>query len=199
VHSAAATKDICEDRAWLDAFRAGEKAALERVFCTYAPPLAGYLRRRGIVNMQDQDDILQEVFAQVLSPHMRQRYDGVRPYAAFLRGVTAHVCVDHVRARGVVANRSVAFEDDHHDALDAWSPRQPMPDEVVETTQEHGLVDAFVATLDPEEKKVVNARFVESLSQRDAATHTGLSRQQLRTLEARLLQKLKNFLPSTKG
>lgn len=127
-----------------------------------------------------QDDLLQEVFVRALGPVSRARYDGVRPYAAFLRAITGNVMLEHVRAH---MRNQARFSSDENALDDAWTPEQPLADAVFLSAQERALGKAFFATLSPELQAFVQARFVDGLSQRDAAEALGLGRQQVRTLE----------------
>src|SRR5688572_7223832 len=118
--------DLSEDRAWLDAFRAGEAVALERVFRTYARYVCAIVRRAGITDEAAQDDLLHDVFVRVLSAEMRNRYDGLRPYASFLAGVVRNVVADHHRK----GRRETEPLDEEVHTFD-WSPGRQLPEEAL--------------------------------------------------------------------
>lgn len=198
--------DLCQDRAWLDAFRRGDKAAMERVFRTYAPYVMAIIRRGysggasggtalGTHNPDEQQELMQDVFVRVLQPGMRERYDGVRPYAAFLRSVVGNVMLEHVRRKMKAASRTVDVPDGMEpEGMAGWTPDVPLPDEMFMDEQERQLAGAFVATLTPDEQAFVEKRFVDGMSQRDAADVLGLGRQTVRTLEKVMRDKLGAFL-----
>jgi RNA polymerase sigma-70 factor (ECF subfamily) len=56
------------------------------------------------------------------------------------------------------------------------------------------IVEGYLRALPDELKQIHEARFVKGLSQRDAADALGISRQQLRTREARLRDGLRRLL-----
>jgi RNA polymerase sigma-70 factor (ECF subfamily) len=56
------------------------------------------------------------------------------------------------------------------------------------------MVAAFVQTLDADDRRLLDVRFVDGLSQRDAAAALGTSRQRLRTIEDRLRDRFRAFL-----
>lgn len=185
--------DLSEDRQWLDDFRAGKKPALARVFTTYAPVVLafarGHLVRLGAV--QDAPDVVQEVFLRALQPALRARYDGLRPYAGFLAGVTRNVVLERARGGG---SREVPTEEPHQHHLESWTPGQALPDELFLAAEEQALVRAFMQQRPPEERLLITTRFVEGASQRDAADALGITRQTVRTLEDRVRTALRAFL-----
>ena len=127
--------DLCQDRALLRAWRAGEAPALERVFHMYLPLVVGIVRkrRRGIPGMDAaaEDDVAQEVMVKLLGPHMRERYDGIRPFAALVVVVTRNTLTDHVRRRG----KELLLEDpDEERQLAQWTSDLPLPDALVSDT-----------------------------------------------------------------
>lgn len=191
--------DLSKDRAWLTAYRAGDRAALERVFRAYAPlvfhVLKGGAHGAGpfVAGIQDQDDLAQEVFLKLFGDGLRQRYDGVRPFSALVRSVTRNTLVDHLRKRGRLKEDPV--EDLEKDlALDHWAPGQPMPDRALLDRERQQQATALWETLDTEEKGLAKVRYQDGLSQRDAAELLGISRQNLRTLEGRLRAKMDAFV-----
>ena len=193
--------DLSEDRAWLTAFREGDSDALERVFRTYARYVCAIVRR-GVFTREGcsppfldqdiQDDLLQEVFVRVLSPEMRKRYDGVRPYAWFLGGVTRHVVIDYARRTGRLSKRQEEF--DENLIPEDWMPAEPLPDQSLLAQEEQRAVNEFLTGLNTDETAFVDLRFAEGASQRDTASKLGLSRQRVRTLEEKIRSRFKGFL-----
>lgn len=197
---ATARTDLCQDRAWLDAFRRGEAAALERVFRCYAPLVWALVRRgvagpQGVAGVADpsaQQDLVQDVFVQLLAPALRARYDGLRPYAALVCGVTRNLLLDRARQQGRQLQHLQGGLDDAQ--LEQWQPSEPLPDELLADAEQRALVQQYVASLPPLEQELVRLRFEQGLSQRDAAEAAGVGRQQLRTLEGKLRDGLRRFL-----
>lgn len=198
----APTVDLCEDRAWLDGFRAGDAAALERVFRTYAPLVHRLLRggakladgtRVYLQGLMEEDDLLQDVFVRLLSAPARARYDGLRPYGALVRVVTRNTLVDHLRRFGRLKDREVTVEDPA-EMPQADPGNQQGPLSLLLSQEEAELAESLRQFLTPEERTLAQVRYEEGLSQRDAAHALGISRQNLRTLETRLLARARAFL-----
>lgn len=199
------TVDLCEDRAWLTGYRNGDPAALERVFRAYAPLVFHVLRSgaragngRGYLSKAaDEDDVAQETFIRLFSEANRRRYDGIRPFGALVRVVARSALLDFLRRRDKMA--PVAWQQDAEPgphALDQWMPGTPLPDQVAVTAQEQELSRAFLDALPAEDRQLLQLRFEQGLTQQQAAEQLGVSRQNLRTLEARLRLKIKEFLQS---
>lgn len=198
-----ARRDLAEDRAWLDGFRRGDRAALERVFRSYAPYALAIIKggvgrgdafAPGIAATDEQDDLLQDIFTRVLAPEMRARYDGLRPYGKFLGAVARNLLIDHARKKGRL-RRAMEHEVDLDSFAESdWSPGSPLPDAVLLAKEEQALMSEFLGSLDTGETRFVDVRFEEGLSQRDAAVELGLTRQQVRTLESKIRNRLAAFL-----
>lgn len=99
--------DFRNDPEWLEAFRCGQRAALERVYRTYARGIERYLRALARSNAQREfaqgsaiADFLQEVFVRAFAPRARQSYDGVRDYGAYLATIARNCFIDALRAKG---------------------------------------------------------------------------------------------------
>lgn len=202
-----AARDLSQDRAWLAGYRAGEVAALERVFRSYAGYAFAIIRRGagqhgqqapGVLDPTEQDELLQEVFVRVLAPETRARYDGLRPFAPFLASIVRHVVLDHARRQRRLRARQVDADPDD-DALARWSPGQPLADEALMAEQDRRLVAAFVAELGAQAQQLVALRFEQGLSQREVAVQLGLGRQVVRTLEHKIRERLRSFLAQRDG
>jgi RNA polymerase sigma-70 factor (ECF subfamily) len=192
-----------QDRSWLDAFRRGERAALERVFRSYAP-LVTWALRRGMsgtgggarVFLTDrglEDDLLQEVFLRLLTPAARDRYDGLRPFSALVYTVTRNALIDHMRKN---AGRDRVTDPLDQDVTTAqnWRPGAPIPDEVALSQEEQRGVAGFIAGLHDQERHYFALRYQQGASQQQAADGMGISRQTVRTLERRIHDQVRAFL-----
>lgn len=194
-------RDLSQDRKWLNAYRAGDTAALERVFRVYAPYVASILRRgvfgsdghsRGMTAIEIVQDLVQDVFVRVLQPATRERYDGLRPFAPFLAAITRHVLLDYLRQQARRDKREVLSSESAE--LPAWYPGDPLPDETAITQQQQRLVTGFLQTLEETEQRFVQLRFKEGQSQRDVAAQLDLGRQQVRNAEEKIRKRFRAYL-----
>jgi RNA polymerase sigma factor (sigma-70 family) len=184
------------DRALLDAFRRGERAALSRVYYEYVDDIATVVRYGfaiaskgvrvpGAPDEATERDLVQEVFARAFAPRARDAYDGVRPYRPYLRRIAKNLLIDRARASG----QSVAIEDVEDELV--VEPAEVDP----EWMRQREATAAYVATLAPELQRVVELRFEQGLSQEEVATALDISRRRVRTLEAKILRGLRKALP----
>ena len=191
--------ELCQDRAWLDAFRRGERDALERVYRSYSPLVWALVRRgvggeRGVGGLLDpeaQRDLVQDIFLALFRPSTRATYDGLRPFSAFVVGVTRNLLLQHRRGSGRRDRHILPAEE--VESLERWEPGAPLADELLQTQQDRALVQDFIASLDDADQQLLQLRFVEGRSQRDSAETLGLGRQQLRTREGKLRTLFKRF------
>jgi len=190
----------------LKGFRAGERQALTTVYREHADDIARMLRRGFVFNSAGKKlrfvgyqsgfelhDALHETFRRAFEPRARDGYDGIRPYGPYLRTIARNIVLQTFRAREVVVL------DEHQEHVHTLSGAPANPEATLAKRQLQARVQAFLATLADADRKLLELRFIEGHSQRDVAKHLGLSRQRLRTREAKLRIKLLTHLRATPG
>jgi RNA polymerase sigma factor (sigma-70 family) len=177
--------------ALLEGFRAGKRDALERVYWLHVETVETLVRRGlcrvGRFSAADLADVVQEVFEKAFGKKARAAYDGEREYGPFLRQLARHTLYDWLRRR----NKEIVRDLDPDALIAEAEPGRdpgPYPAELVLVTE------AFVEGLAPDLKAVHERRFQAAESQEHAARVLGISRQNLRTLERRLLDGLRRAL-----
>lgn len=162
---------------------------MEAVYWTYVPRIESIVRhgfsvvRKGTYvrgsNGQEIRDLVQEVFARAFSQRSRIGYDGLREYGPYICRIARNVLADWARHSG----RELMVDEIETDlAVNAPDDRQvPWAEEAVMR-----VTESYLSLLPPELVAVHQMRYVRNLPQHAAAKLLGLSRQQLRTLEARL-------------
>lgn len=180
------------DSALFSAFRRGERQALERMYRMHVDEVehfvAARLARAGRFSGANLADLVQDVFLRAFSATARASYDGERDYAPFLLTLARNVLVDWLRrgARELVDERAI-------EALVDSNARDPSEGELFEPE----LVKAaqnYVERLPPELRGVHEQRFIRAEPQKSAAEALGVSRQNLRTLERKLVDGLRREL-----
>lgn len=184
-----------EDRALLDAFRAGDREALAEVFRRYLPLVMRSLRGGARVTAEgprlapgvsefELEALAQETFLRAFAPGARERYDGLRPYAAYIATIAKNLLIDAARRRGRTPSM-VALDDVPQGAL-SDSAAGSATDTHLEAQALAGCLATFVEKLDPDEREVYRTRFEQQLSLRAAAKTTGRPLFALRKIDARL-------------
>lgn len=183
----------------LRGFRQGERAALTQVYRLYAEDVAKTLRggfsfragettRRfvGYRSAFEFQDALQETFRRAFEPSSRQSYDGLRPFGAYLGTIARNVVLRSFRRSELLFPEV----DEGSAAAPQTVPADPAvmhgPEGDVQREQVRRLVQAFLGELSESERTLMELRFQDGVSQRDAAEQLGMGRQRLRTLEDRL-------------
>jgi RNA polymerase sigma factor (sigma-70 family) len=169
-------------------FHAGDRDALEEVYWGYVEKVETFLRSRlgrravtdGGVLSADVADLVQDVFLKAFSVSARRAYDGRRPFGPYLLTIARNTLIDRARrAKWEIPTETASLEL----ALEATPPAYADP-WTVET------VERFVGELPAYLRAVHERRYVDGLSQRDAAAALGLSRQELRTMELHMRERL---------
>lgn len=186
-------------------FKAGERAALTEVYRRHAEEVALLLRHGfafesggrghrfvGFGSGFELQDVLHETFRRAFEPRARAAYDGIRPYGAYVGTIARNLVLRSFRAREVL----FPLLDGGGEQPTVVSPidEGPSPEREVHDAEVRELVAGFLATLAPDDRRLIELRFVEGLSQRDAAAALGLGRQRVRTREKQLRGKLLEYL-----
>jgi RNA polymerase sigma factor (sigma-70 family) len=179
----------------LAAFRRGDRDTLEELYWAYLQHIQRLVRsgwrgaegsRASALSRQDVVDIVQEVFARAFGERARLGFDGLRPFQPYLDTIARNLMADWARRHG----REIFVLD----PADLAGADQPAADEPWSDPETMKTVERYLASLPEELRPIHEERFVKGRSQRDAADALGISRQQLRTREARLRDGLRRLL-----
>ena len=206
---------------FLEAFRAGEARALDKVYRVYHQPLRQFISRgfsfksdgramyfNGFYAKADIEDIIHETFRRAFGERARNSYDGVRPYKNYLFTIARNAVMTDLAAKqrqipvGEALMRDTPVEE--MSPLEHWvmSRRaiQAEEPECSQTMMEHlelyGLVRSFLEQLSPEDRTFFEVRFLASQSQEKTAQRMGWNRARVRKNEAQLRR---TFLASVCG
>lgn len=177
-----------EDRSALLAFRGGERWALAAVFRAYVPLVRTIVRHgfsgfRGFSNPADQDDMVQTIFAEAFDQRSRMRYDGLKPYSAFLRGM-AH---NKIRQRLSKDTRFARTDG----APEPSNPSRQTPEEALLEHEQRQIMANFRASItDPVESTVLNQYFIAGIAEESIAKELGITRYRVRKVIAHLHQRM---------
>jgi RNA polymerase sigma factor (sigma-70 family) len=194
----------------LHRFREGDRSALDCVYYAHCADVLRLVRQgfvlrgpppvhiRGLVDPDEQQDVVQEVFAKAFSPSARHSYDGWRPYRPFLLQIARNVRIDYERRRW----REVPLLDVTGTGSNAatmvahllTSPSEQAPDELLDRERTKSTAAFLFAQLDPESQRFALLRFVDDLSQDEVARKMVVTRRRVRTLEGRVRRGMKRRL-----
>ena len=178
-----------DDAACREAFRRGERWAMEAVYRHYLPLVyaiagRGFAGFRGFFDAVQRDDAVQATFAAAFEERARLAYDGVHDYARFLRGLAQNVCrqileKDRRFARIPEGDADAAEADVEVALLDA---------------EARELCRSFRAGVtDPLERAVLDGYFGEGQAEETLALTLGVTRYRLRKVIAALHKKMTRF------
>ncbi len=170
-------------------FRACDREALSTVYWFYVASVEAALRRglrmtRGGSAPPGADvaDLVQEVFIRAFAEPARRAYDETRPYAPLLMTIARHALVDSLRGSG----REHQMDPSQLELLVERESACEGEDGPFADPTTMALVERYVAGLPARERLVYVQRYAWSRSQEQCAEALGMSRQQVRTLEARV-------------
>ena len=199
---------LTEDRQLLDGYRQGDRDALGRVFRAYAPAVAAWLRSgfsftsggrqcrfHGVRSEFDLEDRLHDVFGRAFGDAARKGYDGLSPFATYLRTITKNLIVDDFRKKERALTEYSIEQIEGAAAPDEDAPGEPLsgvaavtghPDRDAGANEVIDLVARFKANLDARERHVYELRFERELEHKEIVKETGLSPAKVKTSEKRI-------------
>ena len=198
-----------DDRALLDAFRAGERLALQRVFDAYVDDVAKLIRLGftlesgvhilGTSGPDEQNDIIHDVFVRAFSKRARLGYDGIRPYGPYLMRIAQNLVIDRVRkVKRRPTHVGAGMEASDLDDLVSADAPAPEGEEDLDWKRQRAVASSYMESLPDELREFVRLRFVEGLPQIKVAKSLGITRRRVRTLERRALRGLLKLLQREK-
>ncbi len=192
---------LTQDRALLDAFRRGEREAIERVYHAYVGQVAGLLRGgfsfmsegqpmsfHGIKDAWDLECAVQDTFIQAFSPAARQAYDGLKPYGPYLLAIARNRVISDLRSHQRERRRRSSL------AAEVPPPGPESPERQAMAAQREQIVRRFCEGLPAKLLRFSRLRFEQDRNLMEAARALGLSRMKARTLELQLRKAFLAFL-----
>ena len=177
-----------DDAVCREAFRKGERWAMEAVYRRYVPLIytvvsRGFAGFRGFYDAVQRDDAVQAVFATAFEERARLAYDGVNDYARFIRGLAQNVCRQILDKDRRFA-RTPEIEPSEHQDLEAAL----LDAEAIAICQRfrEGLVD-------PLERAVLDGYFARGDAEEPLALALGVTRYRLRKVIAAVDKKMQRF------
>ena len=200
---------LTDDRALLDGFRRGDKAALLAVYRHYVADVTRFLTRgftfesqgrasafRGFAGGYEVEAAVQEIFRRAFEDKARLAYDGLRPYRPYLLRIARNAVLNDLKAKQPILfryrqGRPVVLDapTEAEEALERIAVAERSQEQRLEAEEVARLVAAFKASLSERERGVFQQRFEGGLSAEKAAQALGLTRSQIRTTEDKLRQR----------
>jgi RNA polymerase sigma-70 factor (ECF subfamily) len=173
-----------EDGRWLELFHAADHKTMEGCYREHFSQVKRAVA--SVLQGADQETVIHEVFYRLLSRReLREQYRG-GSVGAWLSTIAKNLAIDHYRRRRREAGLTEA----------EGAASAPNEAEGAANRREAAeIVDRFRREVLPEKwKAVFELRFIEQLSQRDAAQKLGIQRTTLAYQELRVRHLLRRFL-----
>ena len=194
------TADPSEDAEVLRGYRRGDPDVLERIFRAFVDPVAVLVRRGftidrgklaqvpGVLDPEEQDDLIQETFVRVFSEQARTGYRETFPFRPYLLRITKNLMIDRLRrgnrrVGGPTAN-TVGEINAILERNAAFEPEDPAVE--LERRRLLTATDAYVRTLEGPERRLFELRYQQGMSQQHVAAQMNVTRRRVRTLERRV-------------
>jgi RNA polymerase sigma factor (sigma-70 family) len=198
---------LTQNRRLLEDFRANSRPALDEVFFHYAPGLTEFLRSgfafesrektcvfKGFAAPFDLENAIQEVFLRAFSERARLSYDGLRPYVNYLYAIARNYVIDELRRRSATLELFAEIEDAPRDAINSELTCSGCdPSFHVEEREIERLLSEFLQSRDDLTQSYYHWRYEETLTQSAVGHKLGLTRIQIRRIEARFKRELLSY------
>ena len=170
------------DGCWLERFRRGDRSLLSEIYHAHFTRVRRAVSRV-LGEPADQDNVVQQLFADLVeSAHLRRNYDE-GDFAAWLCAIARHRAIDFGRRQA----RLVTIDDAEIRAGALHQPDAPLRDF-------RSDLERFALTLPLERQRVLKLRFIEGLTQVETAQQLGVPRSTLEDWERHIKADLRAFL-----
>jgi len=168
----------------------GEEHAFTLLMRRHKAGLYGFARRY-VGDADAAVEVVQESFVAVW--RALERFDGRRPFPAWLRAIALNKCRDRGRRQLV---RRLAFGDKDAESAEAQRQADPTPDSEAQLVdkQRRAALDRALARLPGKLKEPLLLTYFEELSQQEAAEVLGVSVKTIETRAYRARQRLAELI-----
>ncbi len=203
----------------LEAFKRGDRAAMETIYGHYVGGVTAFLRKgftfrsgRGhcyFKGVQDPSDLkagVQEVFRRAFEDKARQSYNGINSFSNWVLAIGRNMIINQFRNREIAFSDYISPTDErgHLTILDdeiteefsgvLYGEKMQAQDVRVEEDELKELVTKFMGELTDHDRQLLVLRFVEGKGQEETADLLRSTRMKVRTSEAKLRTRLRAFL-----
>ena len=210
---------LAKDAKLLEAFKRGDRDAMEVVYRHYFRGVTSFLRKgftfrsgtghfyfRGIQDPNELKNGVQEVFRRAFEDRARNSYNGINSFTNWVLAIGRNMVINQFRNREIAFSDYIAPTDErgHLTIMDDeiteefsgvlyGRPSKPQ-DALFENAELKGLIDTFSTELTEHDRRLMLLRFAEGLGQEETAKQLGSTRMKVRTAEARLRSRLRAYL-----
>jgi RNA polymerase sigma factor (sigma-70 family) len=210
---------LAKNKRLLEAFKRGERAAMDEVYRYYLPGVTAFLRKgftfrsgrghyyfKGIQETNDLKAGVQEVFRRAFEERARDSYNGVNSFTNWVLAIARNMIINQFRNREVAFSEYIAPGDErgHLAIMDdevteefsgvLYGQNAARQDSQVESVELKQLIDKFMRELTEHDRKLLIFRFAEGKGQEETANLLGSTRMKVRTAEAKLRSRLRAYL-----
>jgi len=189
------------DEVLLQAYRAGDVRAFERLVARYEKPIWNFLRRF-VADAATAEDLLQEVFLRVVKS--ADEWRGAAKFSTWLYTIARNLTVD--QSRRAVHRNAASLDGPAHAGSDSTATlhdRLPSPDrradDLASDRQTKRRIDEAVAALPAEQREVFLMREVMEMPFAEIATAVGASEPTVKSRMRYALEKLRAALVELGG
>jgi len=189
------------DEVLLQAYRAGDVRAFERLVARYEKPIWNFLRRF-VADAATAEDLLQEVFLRVVKS--ADEWRGAAKFSTWLYTIARNLTVD--QSRRAVHRNAASLDGPAHAGSDSTATlhdRLPSPDrradDLASDRETKRRIDEAVAGLPAEQREVFLMREVMEMPFAEIATAVGASEPTVKSRMRYALEKLRAALVELGG
>ena len=186
----------------LQAYRAGDVRAFERLVARHEKPVWNFIRRF-VADAATAEDLLQEVFLRVVKS--ADEWRGAAKFSTWLYTIARNLTVDHARrsvhrnAASLDAERSIGSGDSTTTLHDRIASTDRRADEIASDRETKQRIDAAVAALPPDQRAVFLMREVMEMPFAEIAAAVGASEPTVKSRMRYALEKLRAALVELGG
>lgn len=210
---------LAKNKRLLDAFKRGERDAMDAIYRHYLPGVTAFLRKgftfrsgrghyyfKGIQDPSDLKAAVQEVFRRAFEDRARESYNGVNSFTNWVLAIGRNMIINQFRNREIAFSEYVSPGDPRgllavmdEEVTEEFSgvlygQQTTRQDSLVENVELKQLLERFMGELTEHDRQILLLRFAEGKGQEETAELLGSTRMKIRTAEAKLRSRLRAYL-----
>jgi RNA polymerase sigma-70 factor (ECF subfamily) len=172
----------------------GSEKAWEKLYSRYVGLVRGIVRRRMRSSPEEQEDMTQAVFLELLTA--LGSFDGRRFLPGFIATIAHRVCIQEYRTATALKRHGTTSAIDHHgsgqDGAVAAVSQDPTPEDRFAEGELIACMRDGLRELDPDCQELLRARYHDDLPYEEISDRLGLSRKNLAVRLHRCLSRLRD-------
>lgn len=170
--------------------QSGDEASFAALFEMWFDRVYRYTAYR--VDAAECEDVVSDIFLKVVQSLPRYKAQSGVGFGAWLFRLAHNTIIDWYRKKKALLGSDL--EEEGEDFFAQMADVQPRPDENTNSLYDYERVYKFLKKLKPDQREILELKFLEGFSNKEIASITGKKEGNIRILQLRALKEMRQYL-----